>query len=203
MSYEPLKEPKLRWWMGKGELKKLARAAHVFFSKLGDWCIWPARQLNPLTASLPILGLIAWQRNIKRYAGEPERLYRLRTAHAYANGKDAGSVNGWKRIFARLELGDIELEERMPGQDWDIIGIVVDDSSFPDQADVTEIIIDEYGRTCRRYRLISRIYFDERQAVSCFDCDFTTFDSEETPAFIITTASQMGLFDADYFTLEN
>lgn len=67
------------------------------------------------------------------------------------------STAGWGRIFERLELGGLSLAERVPGQDWDRVGIIADDSQFPDQQNVLEIIIEDYGRTCRRYYFDSRI----------------------------------------------
>lgn len=203
MSYEPLPPPKLPFWLEGKELLKLARAAHKFFTLIGEACIWPVRQMDPLTASLPILNLLAWQRCIARYSGEPLRLYRLRVAHSYANAKDAGLVNGWMRIFKRLELGELELEERVEGQDWDIIGIVVDDSSFPDKQDVTEIIVDEYGRTCRRYRFVSRIRKKITCAVSSFDCDYSTFETASSPAITANGRLGMGVFENDFSTMES
>ena len=202
MSYEPLPPPKLPFWLEGKELLKLARAAHKFFTLIGEACIWPVRQMDPLTASLPILNLLAWQRCIKRYSGEPERLYRLRVAYAYANAKDSGLVNGWKRIFKRLELGELELEERVAGQDWDIIGIVVDDATFPDKQDVTEIIISEYGRTCRRYRFVSRIPYTVNCRFGSFDCDYTTFEADNNPCLVAHIGAGMGVFEADFSTME-
>ena len=127
-----------------------------------------------------MLDLIAWQRGVTRAAGEAERLYRLRVAHAYANARDSGQIAGWKRIFKRLELGDIALEERKAGQDWDVIGIMMDDGSFPNYQNVLELIVADYGRTCRRYHFISRIPqrvavrfvpFDDHHATICARSD--------------------------------
>ncbi len=201
-NFNQLPEPKLPFWMAGAELSKLGMAAHKFFAKLADWCVWPARQMDPLTASLPILDLIAWQRGIKRYDGEPERLYRLRVAYAYPNARDAGQVNGWKRIFNRLELGNIELEERVPGQDWDIVGIVVNDASFPDQQDVTEIIVDEYGRTCRRYRFVSRVVQAVTLGIISFDDDHCTVEAALGEAHRLDMAAGIGFFDNDFSLME-
>jgi len=71
--------------------------------------------------------------------------------YAYINAKDAGSVYGFKRIFARLGIGYIEIEERITGQDWDVVAIRMSDSQFSEnQALVTQLVL-HYGRTCRRY----------------------------------------------------
>ncbi len=197
-----LPTPKLPFWMAGPELAKLGFAAKEWFRRLGEWSVLPARQMDPMTASLPVLRLLAHQRCITAYPGEPERLFRLRVRHAYANAKDAGLVSGWKRIFERLELGDMELEERQPGQDWDIVGIVADDATFPDQQNVLEIIIDEYGRTCRRYRFISRI--TQPVAVRCglFDDDHCTVCAEPNPAVVAQSAILAGIFDSDHATME-
>ena len=149
--------PTLPFWMDGEEARKICRAARAFFQRLGEAAIWPARQCNPLECTPEVLDIIAWQRCVTRYPGEPERLYRLRVAHAYANARDAGQTAGWARIFERLELGDVTLRERVPGQDWDRVGILADDSQFPDQQNVLEIIVEDYGRTCRRYYFESRI----------------------------------------------
>ena len=111
-------EIKIPFWMNGPHARTLAGASRVWFGRLGEWAA--------LTCSERMLDLIAWQRGVTRAAGEAERLYRLRVAHAYANARDSGQIAGWKRIFKRLELGDIALEERKAGQDWDVIGIMMD-----------------------------------------------------------------------------
>lgn len=159
----------LPFWMDGEESRKLCRAARTFFQRLGEAAIWPARQCNPMECTPEVLDLIAWQRCVTRYPGEPERLYRLRVTHAYANARDAGQTVGWGRIFERLELGGVTLRERVLGQDWDRVGIVADDSQFPDQQNVLEIIIEDYGRTCRRYYFDSRIPLPLAGNVGVFD----------------------------------
>lgn len=198
----PLPPIRLPFWMGGEQASKLAAAAQVWFSRLGEVATWPARQLDPFTATLAVLDLMAWQRNITRYPGEPERLYRLRVAHAYANACDAGSVAGWKRIFRRLELGDVGLEERVPGQPWDVIGVVVDDASFPDRQNVLEIIVDEYGRTCRRYRFISRITKAVRVTACAFDDDHLTVSACSAAIPGVRLPVRAATFDNEHHTTE-
>lgn len=192
----------LPFWMGGEQASKLASAAHAWFSLLGRVAIWPAKQLDAMTCTPAVLDLLAWQRNVSRYAGEPDRLYRLRVAFAYANGKDAGGLNGWKRIFARLELGKVELEERVPGQDWDCINIVSDDASFPDKQNVLEIIINEYGRTCRRYRFVSRIPLPSKIHCALFDNDHVTVIATADPLVRRGCAVRYAIFHNDLSTLE-
>lgn len=146
----------LPFWMDGTEARKLADAARIWFSRLGVWAELPLSQSAPLSCTERVLVLLAWQRGIGRVAGETDRSYRLRVAHAYANGRDAGQTEGWKRIFQRLELGTPELEERVPGQDWDIIGVILPDKIFGRNQPVIERIVEDYGRTCRRYRFVSR-----------------------------------------------
>jgi hypothetical protein len=51
----------------------------------------------------------------------------------------------------RLDVGEIEIRERQPGYDWDIVFIDMDDDQFGGSQDLIEVIIQYYGRTCRRY----------------------------------------------------
>lgn len=161
--------PELPFWMDGKASRTLCRAAQTFFQLLGEAAIWPARQCNPMECTPDVLDIIAWQRCVARYPGEPERLYRLRVAHAYANARDAGQTAGWGRIFQRLELGGVALRERVPGQDWDRVGIAINDDAFSDQQNVLEIIIEDYGRTCRRYYFDSRIPLPLWGAAGAFD----------------------------------
>lgn len=150
MSQE-LPELNLPAWMSKGEVGKLAMVAHQWFVWLGEWALWPVKQLDPMTCSEKVLDLIAWQRDIERFATEPLELYRLRVRHAYANARDAGSVNGFKKIFKRLGIGYVEVEERMDGLDWDVINIRLSDTQLAENESLLAVLIQHYGRTCRRY----------------------------------------------------
>lgn len=197
-----LNMPSLSFWMAGVKNTTLARAAHRWFSLLGTSVLWVAEQMDARTCPEAMLDLLAWQRAVNRYPGEPDRLYRLRVHYAYHNGVDAGSINGWHRIFARLEMGRIALEERVTGQDWDIINLVVDDSSFPDQQNVLEIIVDEYGRTCRRYRFVSRIPQAVRVGLGLFDDDHTTVCAVQGVGICAACATGVTYFDHDHNTTE-
>lgn len=190
---------KLPFWMEGAETGALSAAALEWFSRLGQAATLPARQLDPLTCSGVVLDLLAWQRNVTRYKGEPDRAYRLRVAHAYANAKDAGSVAGWGRIFRRLEVGGINLEERMPGQDWDVVGVVLSDEDLAANQRLVEIIIEEYGRTCRRYRLISRRQADIAARISAFDHDHMTVCAV-MPS--LSLGVRLAAFDDNHSTVE-
>lgn len=143
----------LPFWLSGPELSKLKRAAQRYWEKAQNWLTWPLLQLDVENCSLEILDLIAWQRDITRFKGESERLYRLRVKYAYINAKDAGSVAGFIRIFERLEIGYTELDERQEGRDWDIVTIYLTDSQVAKNHDLLMTIIYMYGRTCRRYEV--------------------------------------------------
>ncbi len=145
---------KLPFWMSGTELTKLKDAAQQWFSNVKGWADWPLQQLDPLTCSTGILDLIAWQRDITRFSGEPLDLYRKRVAYAYANAQDAGSREGFIQICKRLGIGHISTTERVPGWDWDIVNIYLTDEQLADNPDLLREIIRQYGRTCRRYNFV-------------------------------------------------
>ncbi|WP_320040789.1 phage tail protein [uncultured Desulfobacter sp.] len=138
-------------WLNNGQAAKLAIAAYNWFCKLRDWAMWPIQQLDPETCTEKVLDVIAWGRDIDRFNGEPLSLYRLRVKYAYVNAKDAGSVYGFKRIFQRLGIGYVEIEERIDGQDWDIVAIRMADNQLSENQALLEQLVRHYGRTCRRY----------------------------------------------------
>lgn len=79
-------------------------------------------------------------------------LFRKRVAFAFVNARDAGSVEGFINIFERLGIGYVELFERQPDIDWDVILVRVTDSQIADNTQLLIQIIRQYGRTCRRYQ---------------------------------------------------
>lgn len=114
-------------WMNKGEPLKLLKTARTFWAEVYDWITWPLRQFDPLTCIEPVLNLIAYDRDITRFSGEPLSLFRKRVAYAFINARDAGSVEGFINIFERLGIGYVELVERQPDIDWDVILVRVTD----------------------------------------------------------------------------
>lgn len=141
----------LPFWLSGPELSKLRRAAQRFWDRVETWVRWPAQQLDPQTCTLGMLHLLAWQRHVQPFDDEPEGLYRKRVQYAYINARDAGSVAGLQRIFERLEIGYVEIEERLPERDWDIIQLRLSDQQLADNPALLQIILRKYGRTCRRY----------------------------------------------------
>ena len=139
-------------WMNKGEPLALLRTARTYWAEVYSWITWPLRQFDPLTCTEPVLNLIAYDRDISRFSGEPLSLYRKRVAYAFINARDAGSVEGFINIFSRLGIGYVELVERQPSIDWDVIMVRVTDSQIADNTQLMIQIIRQYGRTCRRYQ---------------------------------------------------
>ena len=142
---------KLPWWLSGNELTKLKSAASLFWQRVFNVAVWPLSQIDPQKCESFILPLLAWQRDIVRFKDEAEEQYRLRIKYAYANAWDAGSVIGFKRIFARLGLGYVDIAQRLPDKDWDVIVLQVSDSTIAQKADYMRWLIQTYGRTCRRY----------------------------------------------------
>ncbi|WP_429194526.1 phage tail protein [Aeromonas veronii] len=154
-----LPESKAPWWEdGKTiadrvkEPAFLAKGIMAFWRRMRGWLLQPLAQQDPLTCSEAMLALLAWERDITRFKGEPLALFRKRVKFAFINAQDSGEVAGFKRIFERLGIGWCELHERQDGTPWDVITIEVADSALTQNQQLMETLIQHYGRTCRRYR---------------------------------------------------
>ncbi|BBV94915.1 phage tail protein [Pseudomonas monteilii] len=144
----------LKFWLAGTELSKLRDAAQAWWERVESWISWPLQQLDAETCHLAVLDLMAWQRDITRFRGEPERLYRLRVKWAFVNAVDAGSTAGFKRIFQRLGVGEVQILERQEGRDWDIVQLLLTDEQLSANPLLLDLIVNQYGRTCRRYELV-------------------------------------------------
>jgi hypothetical protein len=122
-----------------------------FWARIRSWLLYPLAQLDPLTCNESLLSVLAWDRDITRFKNEPTDLFRKRVKYAFVNARDAGEKAGFIRIFNRLGVGLVEIDERVPGRDWDIITIRLSDSQLSGNYDLLEELIQQYGRTCRRY----------------------------------------------------
>ena len=142
---------KLPFWLEGVELTKLKNAAQSWWEKVEQWLNWPLLQIDAETCHMTVLDLLAWQRDIQRFQGEPETLYRLRVKYAFINAVEAGSTAGMIRIFQRLGIGYVEIQERLPDQDWDIVSLLLSDSQLSQNPVLLRVLIQQYGRTCRRY----------------------------------------------------
>ena len=147
---------KITFWMAAGNVKALVKTLNRWFTYARELLYWPVQQYNLDTAALFIIDMIAWERDIQRYNNEPEALYRARVKYAYQNARDAGTVAGFKAIWARCGLGEVEITERIDGEDWDIVQLWSDVQIMADNPELIRILIEKYGRTCRRYQIASK-----------------------------------------------
>lgn len=138
-------------WMDRGEPASLLRAARNHWQQVGDWLRWPLQQWDAETCPMPLLDVLAYQRDIERFNGEPVSLYRKRVKHAFINAVDAGSKAGFIAIFERLGVGAVQLRERQTGYDWDVILVGINDEQLSTYNALMMNLVRQYGRTCRRY----------------------------------------------------
>ena len=135
---------------------------------------WPLLQMDAETCHLTVLDLLAWQRDISRFKDEPESLYRLRVKFAFLNAVDAGSTAGLKRILQRLGVGYVEIDERMADRDWDVVLLRLSDSQLSQNPELLRVLIQQYGRTCRRYDFVTITPVSLRIAAVDFNDDQQT-----------------------------
>jgi hypothetical protein len=142
---------KLPFWLEGVELSKLRNSAQAWWTRVETWMNWPLLQLDAETCHLTVLDLLAWQRDIQRFQGEPESLYRKRVKYAFINAVDAGSTAGMLRIFQRLGVGYVEIEERFDSVNWDVVRLYLTDGQLSANPVLLRVLMQQYGRTCRRY----------------------------------------------------
>lgn len=176
-------------WLNKGEPVKLMRACLAFWQKVYTWIKWPLNQTDPLTCVVPLLNLLAYQRDVTRFPGEPLPLFRKRVHFAFINAKDAGSVAGFIAIFARLGVGYVELLERQPNIDWDVITVRVTDSQVAENSELLMNIIRQYGRTCRRYQYEIITPVDMHIRAGYVGCEYICYSASTASNEVTTTAA--------------
>ena len=145
----------LPFWLDGEEATKLKATAQAWWESVESWLRWPLLQMDAETCHLSVLDLLAWQRDISRFKDEPESLYRLRVKFAFINAVDAGSTAGLKRILQRLGVGYVEIDERLPDRDWDVVLLRLSDSQLSQNPELMRVLIQQYGRTCRRYDFVT------------------------------------------------
>ncbi|NWB99090.1 phage tail protein [Pseudomonas gingeri] len=145
----------LPFWLDGPQLAKLKAACQSWWEKVEGWLTWPLQQMDAETCHVTVLDLLAWQRDISRFKDEPESLYRLRVKFAFINAVDAGSTAGLKRILQRLGVGYVEIDERMPDRDWDVVLLRLSDSQLSENPELLRVLVQQYGRTCRRYDFVT------------------------------------------------
>jgi len=141
----------LTFWEAGEKLTALQRTFQQGWERVEGWISLPFDLQDVDNCPVSVLDIIAWQRDITRLSVEPEGLYRRRVKYAYVNARDAGSVAGFKRIMERLGVGYVEIDERQPDRDWDVITLRLSDDQLSTNPQLMPVIIQMYGRTCRRY----------------------------------------------------
>ncbi|WP_158612374.1 phage tail protein [Erwinia psidii] len=138
-------------WMNRGEPLTLALASETWWQRVYGWLLFPLAQIDVDTCDEQLLSLLAYQRDITRFSGEPLSLLRLRVKYAFVNAQDAGSIAGFERIFQRLEIGTLQQLERQFTEDWDVILLRINDEQLTRNNVLMMNLVRQYGRTCRRY----------------------------------------------------
>ncbi|EAP92916.1 phage tail protein [Vibrio splendidus] len=150
-------EINLRYWMGRGEIAKFARAMRNYWGHVKAAFEMPLQQHDPLIAPMAVVYVLAWQRGVEKLGQEPESLFRVRVAHAYGFSRDAGSVSGWEDMFEKLGYPHITQDERLANVDWDVINLKIQDGDLTHVPKLLDTVIRQYGRTCRRYQYTSYV----------------------------------------------
>lgn len=153
---------KSSFWMDGEHNNSLKKTAERWWELVASWLQFPFTIYDEEKADIRIVDLLAWQRQIERFDGEPEALYRKRVKYAFINAVDAGTPAGMKRIFERLDIDkDVEFNERLDGYDWDMIELRMSPEAFEQYQTLLNVLLNQYGRTCRRW-----IYRIDRQQAS-------------------------------------
>ena len=141
-------------WEKKGpNNNSLKNAFGAWWDKAEGWIKTPLNQMDAETCSGALLKYLAYQKDVTRFTDEPEDLFRKRVKYAEQNAMDAGSKAGFIQIFERLGIGYLEMLEREDEVNWDVISLRLSDSQIAENIDLLDYVIQQYGRTCRRYRL--------------------------------------------------
>ena len=144
---------KLPVWLYQGSVIRIANLLNRWWKQVETWLMLPIQQLDPDTCTFGMLNLIAAGRGVEPIPNEPEALFRSRVKYAFVNAKDAGNVAGLQRIFERLGIGSVDIFERTPDRDWDVIVLELTDAQISLNQELLRLLIRQYGRTCRRYEL--------------------------------------------------
>lgn len=142
-------------WLKHGpEVSKLSSAFSSYWGKMEGWLKTPINQTNAENCHVAVLQLLAYQRDVDRFANEPEKLFRKRVAFAVQNAQSAGCSHGFKEIFERFGLPLLGQIERDSDKEWDVITLWLGDSTLTKDPELGQYIVRQYGRTCRRYEFL-------------------------------------------------
>ncbi len=144
-------------WMRSGKtVTALKKAFDSWWALVERWLKVPLSQMDAETCRPELLKYYAYQKDVTRFTDEPESLFRKRVKYAELNAMDAGSKAGFIAIFERLGIGQVEVSERENSQEWDVISIRLSDSQISENTELLGYIIQQYGRTCRRYEFTTQ-----------------------------------------------
>lgn len=145
---------KMPYWLAKpgGELDKLRKGMVRFWQRFVDMMQFASQQMDPMTAELEFVHLLAWERDIEQIPDETEVMYRTRVKYALPFAKGAGSKSGWLEMFKKLGMPWITIDERFSSTDWDVVDLQLLDVDFGDRQELINSICRQYGRTTRRYQ---------------------------------------------------
>lgn len=163
--------PQLPIWLTEKNATALAKVAQSYWQEIESYLFWWLEQQHSENAQTAILDLLAWERGINRLPDEALALYGLRVKHAFANATDAGSNVGMEQIFKRLGFGFIQVNERVPGFDWDMVEIAMLEDEFSGKEQLVNEVIKQYGRTCRRYFLSAMATVNTTDAIGLVEYD--------------------------------
>jgi len=171
-------EIKLKWFVAGLIPKKFINTVTAWNLKIKLWLELALNQQNPLVCNEELLELLAWERRIKRLPNEPLDIYRRRVNFAFVNERDAGSLAGMERIFSRLGVGFVTIEERSPSKDWDVVVLNVDDTRLSENNELLTELIGLYGRTCRRYEFTSNTETNLQISANSFNSNSETYKAK-------------------------
>jgi hypothetical protein len=77
-----------------------------------------------------MLDLMAWERGIQRFSGEPLSLYRKRVKYAFINARDAGEVPASSAFSSASASAGSTSTNARPNEPWDVITIELADASL-------------------------------------------------------------------------
>lgn len=162
---------KMKHWLAKpgSELDKLRKGAVRFWQRYVELLQFPAKQLDPMTAELEFVHLMAWERDIEQIPTETELMYRTRVKYALPFAKGAGSTKGWLEMFNKLGIPSLTIEERFSEIDWDVVDLQFLDADLGSRQALIDYICRQYGRTTRRYQLSTIAIMPVAYSLSAFD----------------------------------
>jgi len=143
---------KLKFWMNGPQARAAAKAAAVFWGRVEGWLDQSLAQADIRVSTAEALRQHAEDRGVARLPGETEPLWRERVRHAITVAQNSGTRAGLEYILGVYGVTAFSIEERVAGEDWDVIRISLnpDALSGADTA-VLDRVFQEWGRVCRRY----------------------------------------------------